>query len=181
VRLLVDRTRTGEWQVFENLVFHGRPDNALELHLFGEADLRKNLAAAGFKRAEFAAAEHPPFGIAHRELWSLPLIAAKEPFHLSREGMAQLMRRHIVLTRASTLPFKADGSRAANYGATMIGACQKAAFWSLGSNTVIWQVYLPGGSLLMAMLNFSGTVFSLLFSPSVTDSGAVSNTLACPR
>ena len=93
---LVNRTRTGEWQVFENLAFHGGRGSTLELRLFSEADLRKNLAAAGFERVEFAAAEYPPFGIAHRGLWSLPLIAAKQPFHLSRDGMAELMRQHVL-------------------------------------------------------------------------------------
>jgi hypothetical protein len=94
---LVNRTRTGEWHVFDNLVFHGGPGNALELRLFGEADLRRNLADAGFPRVEFAIAEYPPFGIAHRELWSLPLIAAKQPFHLSRDGMAELVRQYLIL------------------------------------------------------------------------------------
>ena len=94
---LVNRTRTGEWQVFEELVFHGGHGSTLELRLFGEADLRNKLAAAGFARVEFAAAEYAPFGIAHRESWSLPVIAAKEPFHVSRDGMAELMRQHIFL------------------------------------------------------------------------------------
>ncbi len=94
---LVNRTRSGGWQVFEDLVFHGGHGSTLELRVFGEADLRNKLAAAGFSRVEFAAAEYPQFGVAHRESWSLPVIAGKEPFHLSREGMAELMRQHIFL------------------------------------------------------------------------------------
>jgi hypothetical protein len=94
---LVNRTLAGEWQVFENLVFHGGHGSTLELRLFSEADLRKNLAAAGFERVEFAAAECPPFGVAQLESWSLPVIAAKQPFQLSRDGMAELMRQHALL------------------------------------------------------------------------------------
>jgi SAM-dependent methyltransferase len=94
---LVNRTRAGVWQVFENLVFHGGHGSTLELRLFGEADLRKKLGDAGFGRVEFASAEYPPFGIVHSESWSLPVIAAKEPFHLSRDGVAELMQQHVFL------------------------------------------------------------------------------------
>jgi len=94
---LVNRSRTGEWQVFDNLVFHGGEGSTLEMRVFTEADLRKSLAAAGFARVEFAAAGFPPFGIVHPGSWSLPVIAAKQPFHLSRDGMAELMRQHALL------------------------------------------------------------------------------------
>jgi len=94
---LVNRTPAGEWQVFDQLVFHGGHGSTLEVRVFGEADLRAKLAAAGFGRVEFATAEYPQFGIAHCESWSLPVIAAKEPFHLSRDGMAELMRQHVFL------------------------------------------------------------------------------------
>ena len=94
---LVNRTRSGEWQVFDNLAFHGGRGSTLELRLFSEADLRKKLAAAGFERVEFAAAEYPPFGIVHRESCSLPAIAARQPFQLSRDGMAELMRQYASL------------------------------------------------------------------------------------
>jgi SAM-dependent methyltransferase len=96
---LVNRTRAGQWQVFDNLVFHGGEGSTLEMRVFTEADLRKSLAAAGFARVEFAAAGFPPFGIVHPGSWSLPVIAAKQPFHLSRDGMAELMRQHVVLKR----------------------------------------------------------------------------------
>ena len=47
----------------------------------------------------------------------------------------------------------------------MTGACQNAAFCPVGSTTVTWQLYLPGGSLFSDRLNLSGTVFNLLFTP----------------
>jgi SAM-dependent methyltransferase len=90
---LVNRTRAGEWQVFDNLVFHGGHGSTLELRLFSERDLREELAAAGFADVRFAADPYPPFGIVHRESWSLPVIAAKEPFRLSRGGVADLARQ----------------------------------------------------------------------------------------
>jgi SAM-dependent methyltransferase len=96
-QVLVNRTPAGVWQVFENLVFHGGHGSTLELRMFGEADLRRKLGDAGFGRVEFAATDYPPFGIAYSELWSLPLIAAKEPFRLSRDGVAELMRQHFLL------------------------------------------------------------------------------------
>lgn len=91
---LVNRTRAGEWQVFDNLVFHGGPGSVLELRVFCESDLRSKLSSAGFVRLEFATAPYPPFGIVPRESWSLPLIAAKEPFHLSRDGMVEMTRHY---------------------------------------------------------------------------------------
>ena len=94
---LVNRTRSGEWQVFENLVFHGGHGSVLELREFSEKDLLKKLADAGFGRVRMAAEEYPAFGIAHREAWSLPVIAGKEPFHLEPDGMAELMRQHATL------------------------------------------------------------------------------------
>ena len=99
---LVNRTLAGEWQVFENLVFHGGHGSTLELRLFSEADLRKNLAAAGFERVEFAAAEYPPFGIAQLESWWLPVIAARQPFQLSRDGVTELARQHASLKEQNT-------------------------------------------------------------------------------
>src|SRR5262249_6736629 len=57
---LVNRARTGEWQVFDNLVFHGGPGSVLELRVFCESDLRAKLTAAGFTRVEFATAPYPP-------------------------------------------------------------------------------------------------------------------------
>jgi SAM-dependent methyltransferase len=90
---LVNRTRTGEWQVFDDVVLHGGHGSTVELRLFAERDLRADLASAGFRDVRFASDAYPPFGIAYRESWSLPLIAAKEPFILSRDGVAELARQ----------------------------------------------------------------------------------------
>src|SRR5579871_6072152 len=63
------------------------------------------------------------------------------------------------------------------YGISMTGACQKFAFWLVGSRTVTWQVYGPAGSFASARLNFSGVVFKRLLSDSFTCMGGVSNAL----
>ena len=95
--VLVNRSRSGEWQVFEDLEFHGGDGSTLELRVFGAADLRQKLVDAGFSRVEFVAAQYPPFGIAHSQSWSLPVIAAKQPFRLSRDGVAELVRQQVSL------------------------------------------------------------------------------------
>ena len=46
--MLVNRTRTGELQVFRDLVFHGGEGATLELRVFCFDDLLARIAAAGF-------------------------------------------------------------------------------------------------------------------------------------
>jgi len=87
---LVNRTETGEWQVFDGLVFHGGPGATLEMRVFGENDLRSDLASTGFTSVEFATENYPPFGIVHRETWSLPLLASRRPFRLPRAALAEI-------------------------------------------------------------------------------------------
>jgi SAM-dependent methyltransferase len=87
---LVNRTRHGKWQVFDNLVFHGGPGSTLERRVFSEADLRRLLAAAGCGRVNFISEDYPPFGITHQKNYSLPLVAGNDAFRLSREGVGEL-------------------------------------------------------------------------------------------
>jgi SAM-dependent methyltransferase len=88
---LVNRTRAGEWQVFDNLVFHGGAGATLELRLFSETDLRRDLAAGGFRRTRFATEDYAPFGILHEGAWGVPVIAGNEPYRLARESIAEMM------------------------------------------------------------------------------------------
>jgi SAM-dependent methyltransferase len=82
--VLINRTRQGEIQVFENPVFHrGWDGPALEMREFTERDLRAMLAAAGFQDIHIYSEDYPPFGIFHAEAWSLPFAARKGPFALS--------------------------------------------------------------------------------------------------
>lgn len=89
--VLVNRTRGGETQVFENLVFHvsfGGP--ALELREFSERDLVCLLRAAGFAEVRIYSEEHAPYGIVHEESCSFPIAARRGPFAMSADAARDL-------------------------------------------------------------------------------------------
>jgi hypothetical protein len=92
---LVNRTRGGDWQVFDQLVFHGGAGDTLELRLFSESSLRRLLTAAGCDRVSFIAEDFPRFGIVNQGAGSLPVIAGKGPFTLSREGLGELAAEYL--------------------------------------------------------------------------------------
>ena len=92
--VLVNRTRDGRTQVFEDLVFHvsfGSP--ALEMREFSESDLRRLLSAAGFTEVRFYHEEYAPYGILHAETCSLPIAARKAPFHLGPDAARDLVEQ----------------------------------------------------------------------------------------
>jgi SAM-dependent methyltransferase len=92
---LVNRTRGGDWQVFDDLVFHGGAGDTLELRVFSESSLRHSLSAAGYGRVSFIAEDFLPFGIVGQGAGSLPVIAGKGPFCLSREGIGELATEYL--------------------------------------------------------------------------------------
>ena len=100
---LVNRTREGEWQVFDNLVFHGGAGSTLELRVFSEEDLRRLLAGAGCSRVVFDPAQCPAFGIVHNGACSLPVIAASGPYCLSREAVGELAAEYLKYRESETL------------------------------------------------------------------------------
>jgi hypothetical protein len=75
--VLVNRTRDDVYQVFDKLTFHGGIGSTLEMRIFGEPDLLRNLAEAGFEQVSVLREDYPAFGILHRESWSLPILARK--------------------------------------------------------------------------------------------------------
>jgi SAM-dependent methyltransferase len=79
--VLVNRRRDGSIEVFDNLMFHGGPGSIVEMRLFSEETLRKNLLGAGFTSVRIASENMPEFGIHHAETWSLPIVARKGHFH----------------------------------------------------------------------------------------------------
>ena len=92
--VLVNRTRGGEVQVFENLVFHvsfGEP--ALEMRELSESHLKTLLAQAGFETVSVFADDYPPYGILHAESCSLPMVARKGTFALSREAARDVLEQ----------------------------------------------------------------------------------------
>jgi SAM-dependent methyltransferase len=89
--VLVNRSASGEYEVFDQLVFHGGHGTTLELRVFSEADLRQKLAAAGLPDIRFDATGSRKFGVLFSGPCSLPIIAAREPFSLDASGVNELM------------------------------------------------------------------------------------------
>jgi SAM-dependent methyltransferase len=91
--VLVNRTRGGEMQVFEKLVFHrSGQGEALEMREFNEGDLKRMLAEAGFRETRIYAENYAPFGIVCPESWSLPIAAHKGQFALSIDSTREVMK-----------------------------------------------------------------------------------------
>jgi SAM-dependent methyltransferase len=89
--VLVNRTREGQVQVFENLIFHGGSGATLEMRKFTEAGLRNLFIAAGFQSVRIFGEDYAPFGIVRNENCSLPFAARKGEFAFSRENAAEMI------------------------------------------------------------------------------------------
>lgn len=74
-RVLVNITASGERETFEDLVFHGGDGMTLEMRVFGEQDLRRRLAAAGYSKVQVGVPDELRFGIAWPIDHSLPIVA----------------------------------------------------------------------------------------------------------
>jgi SAM-dependent methyltransferase len=89
---LVNRTRSGELQVFDGLVFHvGFGDPALELREFSESGLVCLLRGAGFTDIRIYSDAYEPYGIAHEESCSFPIAARRGPRTLSADAVRDLV------------------------------------------------------------------------------------------
>lgn len=66
--VLVNRTRTGSFQVFDDLVFHEGSGATLEMRLFSAPDLLASLERAGFESVKPFDATIPEHGI----VWNIP-------------------------------------------------------------------------------------------------------------
>jgi SAM-dependent methyltransferase len=76
--VLVNRTKSGELQIREDLVFHMSPTGrSLEMRIFSEHSLKEALRSAGFATIKIYSQNHPAFGIVPAETWSLPIVARK--------------------------------------------------------------------------------------------------------
>ena len=80
-RVLRNVTRSGEVQVFRDLVFHGGAGTTLEMRMFSEPSLREEFRRAGFGEPRIYAAGDPAHGVGWPEPWSLPMAvsAAGQP------------------------------------------------------------------------------------------------------
>lgn len=76
--VLVNVTANGEEQRFENLIYHGGAGETLEMRLFSETDLIKNLVAAGFADIRVGDESDLAFGIAWgNQRASVPIMARR--------------------------------------------------------------------------------------------------------
>jgi SAM-dependent methyltransferase len=91
--VLVSRSESGEYRVFDNLAFHGGAGSTLEHRLFSDADVRAGLASAGFQTVQFDSSGSREFGVTFIDNWSLPLIAALSPFALNASGVTELVEQ----------------------------------------------------------------------------------------
>jgi SAM-dependent methyltransferase len=74
-RVLVNRTREGDLEEFEDLVFHGGEGETLEVRVFSRNDLLKELHEAGFEDVEIMSEPYFEHGVYWPKPWSLPIIA----------------------------------------------------------------------------------------------------------
>jgi SAM-dependent methyltransferase len=77
-QVLVNRMANGRVQVFDNLVFHGGDGKTLEMRVFSESGVVKDLGRAGFTDIHIHREPWSQFGITWPQEWSLP-ISAKRP------------------------------------------------------------------------------------------------------
>jgi SAM-dependent methyltransferase len=98
--VMVNRTKGGAVQVFENLIFHlGCSGGALEVREFSECALRELLAGAGFSAVRIYGENCAEFGIVREENWSLPMAACKGAFVLRPETTREVMEHWAELNR----------------------------------------------------------------------------------
>jgi SAM-dependent methyltransferase len=103
--VLVNRTREGQLQLFEDLVFHSAAGGAaLEMREFSESGLKATLAAAGFVSVRICGEDYRPFGIVRAHSWSLPVAACKGPFALSLDATRDVVEEW----RSLKLKFNAE-------------------------------------------------------------------------
>lgn len=74
-QVLVNRTASGAFQLFSDLIFHGGPGETLEMRLFSAPDVVQALFDAGFEEVVPFDRTLEHFGIAWGEPWSWPVVA----------------------------------------------------------------------------------------------------------
>ncbi len=90
--VLVGRDAAGALTATDDVVFHiGCAGPAVEMRLFSESTLRETVLAAGFQELLIYTANAPEFGIVHGESWSLPMVARRGPFALSRDAAREIV------------------------------------------------------------------------------------------
>lgn len=65
----------GQREVFDKLIFHGGPGSTLEMRVFSQASLLRELEQAGFSDIRIVDEPMPEIGVVWPVSWSLPIIA----------------------------------------------------------------------------------------------------------
>jgi len=73
--ILRDIDKLGNERQFDNLVFHGGPGSTLEMRVFSEKSLMRELANSGFGQVRIYRQPHLKYGIFWDVGWSLPIAA----------------------------------------------------------------------------------------------------------
>ncbi len=77
-RTLINRTSDGNIEEFSELIFHGGEGETIEMRIFSESGLLKDLQHAGFNDVQIMKDPYFEFGIYWDSSWSLPIIAREE-------------------------------------------------------------------------------------------------------
>ena len=74
-QVLINRTCDGRIQEYSNLTFHGGPGHTLEMRVFSESGLLRELEHAGFGDITFHREPYFDAGICWKDPWSVPITA----------------------------------------------------------------------------------------------------------
>ncbi len=77
--ILINTTATGLEQMFTDLIFHGGEGFTLELRMFTEPSLRRELEHANFMSIRICNQNYPKYGIIWPMDFALPIVARKNP------------------------------------------------------------------------------------------------------
>jgi len=75
--ILINITKDGKKEIFYNPIFHGGDGFTLEMRIFSEPDLIKELTTAGFTDIQVQRQDHAEHGIIWPITWAVPIIAKK--------------------------------------------------------------------------------------------------------
>ena len=90
--VLVNRTVAGEFQVFDELVFHLAASPSLEMREFSETGLRELLAELSYGAPRWHGESYESYGIVWPEPWSLPFALRKGEPSFSAATIRELVK-----------------------------------------------------------------------------------------
>jgi len=89
--VLVGRSSSGKYRVFDQLEFHGGIGSTLEQRIFSDAGIRAGLARAGFVQVRFDPVESRAFGVVYAAPCSLPIVARRGPLSFDAAAITELV------------------------------------------------------------------------------------------